>query len=360
MPKSKRHEPQAESEKISRATQASVDRAGASTDEDDVADNERDFEARDADSEGGDEREDRPDAAPDVDDFRALLQAELTADTIQHYLNRISVKPLLTVEEEQRYSRLAKAGEFEARQVMIERNLRLVVSIAKGYLNRGVPLLDLIEEGNLGLMHAIEKFDPTRGFRFSTYATWWIRQSIERAIMNQARTVRLPVHVIRELNQVLRAKRHLEKNSMSTGEAAERREASIDDIAYLTGKTAEEVTDILALNEHTASLDAPLDLDPASSLLDLLPDDQSQSPDAEVQHRELETLTRAWLSRLSDKHRHVIERRFGLNHIEPATLEELADEMGLTRERVRQIQQEALVRLKRFFASNGVRKDAVL
>ncbi|AOJ01994.1 MULTISPECIES: RNA polymerase sigma factor RpoS [Burkholderia] len=362
MPKSKRHEPQAESEKISRATQASVERAGASTDEDeDVADNERDYESREADSDdSGEERGGTADAAPDLDDFRALLQAELTADTIQHYLNRISVKPLLTVEEEQRYSRLAKAGEFDARQVMIERNLRLVVSIAKGYLNRGVPLLDLIEEGNLGLMHAIEKFDPTRGFRFSTYATWWIRQSIERAIMNQARTVRLPVHVIRELNQVLRAKRHLEKNSMSTGEAAERREASIDDIAYLTGKTAEEVTDILALNEHTASLDAPLDLDPASSLLDLLPDDQSQSPDAEVQHRELETLTRAWLSRLSDKHRHVIERRFGLNHIEPATLEELADEMGLTRERVRQIQQEALVRLKRFFASNGVRKDAVL
>ncbi|AOJ62833.1 RNA polymerase sigma factor RpoS [Burkholderia ubonensis] len=362
MPKSKRHEPQAESENLSRATQASVERTGASTDdEDDVADNEREFEAREADSDGGDdEREGSAEASPELDDFRAMLQAELTADTIQHYLNRISVKPLLTVEEEQRYSRLAKAGEFEARQVMIERNLRLVVSIAKGYLNRGVPLLDLIEEGNLGLMHAIEKFDPTRGFRFSTYATWWIRQSIERAIMNQARTVRLPVHVIRELNQVLRAKRHLEKNSMSTGEAAERREASIDDIAYLTGKTAEEVTDILALNEHTASLDAPLDLDPASSLLDLLPDDQSQSPDAEVQHRELETLTRAWLSRLSDKHRHVIERRFGLNHIEPATLEELADEMGLTRERVRQIQQEALVRLKRFFASNGVRKDAVL
>ncbi|KAF1062091.1 RNA polymerase sigma factor RpoS [Burkholderia gladioli] len=366
MPKSKRHEPQAESEKISRATQASVGRSGASRDDDDdAAENERDYEARESDaeeSEGG-ERESGSggrESAPEADDFRAILQAELTADTIQHYLNRISVKPLLTVEEEQRYSRLAKAGEFEARQVMIERNLRLVVSIAKGYLNRGVPLLDLIEEGNLGLMHAIEKFDPTRGFRFSTYATWWIRQSIERAIMNQARTVRLPVHVIRELNQVLRAKRHLEKNSMSTGEAAERREASIDDIAYLTGKTAEEVTDILALNEHTASLDAPLDLDPASSLLDLLPDDQSQSPDAEVQHRELETLTRAWLSRLSDKHRHVIERRFGLNNIEPATLEELADEMGLTRERVRQIQQEALVRLKRFFASNGVRKDAVL
>jgi RNA polymerase nonessential primary-like sigma factor len=323
----------------------------------------RDFDSEEreqASEESASSGEASTEQAPDADDFRALLQAELTADTIQHYLNRISVKPLLTVEEEQRYSRLAKAGEFDARQVMIERNLRLVVSIAKGYLNRGVPLLDLIEEGNLGLMHAIEKFDPARGFRFSTYATWWIRQSIERAIMNQARTVRLPVHVIRELNQVLRAKRHLEKNSLNSGAAADRRDASIDDIAYLTGKTTDEVTDILALNEHTASLDAPLDLDPASSLLDLLSDDQSQSPDAEVQHRELETLTRAWLGRLSDKHRHVIERRFGLNHIEPATLEELADEMGLTRERVRQIQQEALVRLKRFFASNGVRKDAVL
>ncbi|WP_321902158.1 RNA polymerase sigma factor RpoS [Paraburkholderia tropica] len=360
MPKSKRRLQQAESD--SQAAQVSVEDGAQAAD-----DEERDFEEREereereSGSEESSSREGEEGASPsDADDFRAILQAELTADTIQHYLNRISVKPLLTVEEEQRYSRLAKAGEFEARQVMIERNLRLVVSIAKGYLNRGVPLLDLIEEGNLGLMHAIEKFDPTRGFRFSTYATWWIRQSIERAIMNQARTVRLPVHVIRELNQVLRAKRHLEKNSMNTNAASERRDASIDDIAYLTGKTTEEVTDILALNEHTASLDAPLDLDPASSLLDLLSDDQSQSPDAEVQHRELETLTRAWLGRLSDKHRHVIERRFGLNHIEPATLEELADEMGLTRERVRQIQQEALVRLKRFFASNGVRKDAVL
>jgi RNA polymerase nonessential primary-like sigma factor len=279
-------------------------------------------------------------------------ESDFISDVTQLYLHEIGLNPLLSAEEELHYARLAAAGDFGARQKMIERNLRLVVNIAKHYLNRGVQLLDLVEEGNLGLIHALEKFDPERGFRFSTYATWWIRQNIERAIMNQSRTIRLPVHVIKELNLALRAKRHLETH----GE----REAGIEDIAHLLGKPAEEVRAVLAHNEHMASLDAPLDIDPMLSIGESISDEQSVNPESGLQTQEVEALVKQWLEQLNERQRSVIERRFGLNNQEVCTLEDLAGQLDLTRERIRQIQLEALGQLRRILRQRGLSKEALL
>lgn len=275
--------------------------------------------------------------------------ADVQADVTQIYLNEIGQNALLTPEEEQRLSRLAKDGDFAARQRMIECNLRLVVNIAKHYVNRGMALLDLIEEGNLGLIHALEKFEPERGFRFSTYATWWIRQNIERAIMNQSRTIRLPVHIIKELNIYLRAQRHLESHGTP--------DPTIEDIAHLVDRDVEEVRYVMSLNERTASLDAPLDIDPNLSIGEAIPDEQGVLPEMMLQRNEVEKYVHEWLNQLTDKQRSVIERRFGLNGHDISTLEGVAEAHGITRERVRQIQMEALQSLRKILRRNGVSKD---
>ncbi len=296
--------------------------------------------------------EDEADAAGARAAAEVVAETEFLNDVTQQYLNEIGANPLLRPDEELSLSRRVRQGDAAARQKMIEHNLRLVVNIAKHYLNRGMPLLDLVEEGNLGLIHALEKFDPERGFRFSTYATWWIRQNIERAIMNQSRTIRLPVHVVKELNMVLRAMRQLETSSS--------RENGIEEIAVLLDKPVETVRQVLALNEHVASLDAPLDIDPSLSIGESLADEQAETPEMQIQGAEIEHLVGEWIGLLNDKQRQVIQMRYGLDGNEVATLEELAARLDLTRERVRQIQIEALAQLRRILKRRGVTKDALL
>jgi RNA polymerase nonessential primary-like sigma factor len=281
-------------------------------------------------------------------------------DSLTRYLREVRRTQLFTSAEELQTARAARAGDFSARQSMIEHNLRLVVNIAKGYIGRGVPLADLIEEGNLGLMHAITKFEPERGFRFSTYATWWIRQSTERAVMNQGRAIRLPVHVVRELQQVLRARRTLEGDPDFIARRPDG--VRVDDIAALLGRDVHEVSDLLALAETPRSLDAGSDHggDEGFNLADTVAaDDEAADPTGVTQAHEVERLLGNWIDTLTDREREVLEGRYGLHDREPETLEILSVRLGLTRERIRQIQNEALTKMRRHMTRAGIGRDAL-
>ncbi|SEA28909.1 RNA polymerase sigma factor RpoS [Microbulbifer marinus] len=267
-------------------------------------------------------------------------------DATQLYLNEIGFSPLLTAEEEVYYARKALRGDSAARKRMIESNLRLVVKIARRYVSRGLALLDLIEEGNLGLIRAVEKFDPERGFRFSTYATWWIRQTIERAIMNQTRTIRLPIHVVKELNVYLRASRELAQKLDH--------EPSAEEIATLLEKPVGDVERMLGLNERVTSVDTPIGPSSEKTLVDTIPDQQESDPAELLQDSDLFDSINRWLGELPDKQCEVVSRRFGLRGFEASTLEEVGREIGLTRERVRQIQVDALKRLREVMEKQGL------
>ena len=266
-------------------------------------------------------------------------------DATRLYLREIEGSPLLTAEEEVYYSRLALKGDMEARKKMIECNLRLVVKIARRYMNRGLALLDLIEEGNLGLIRAVEKFDPEKGFRFSTYATWWIRQTIERALMNQTRTIRLPIHVIKELNVYLRAARKLEQEMD--------REPTAEDIAKMVNKPVAGVEKMLGLRDRVTSVDVPVGKENDRPLLEIVADERVPAPPEMLQNEDVMSNLEVWMEQLEEKQREVLVRRFGLYNHERATLEDVGRELGVTRERVRQIQMDALKQLRKILENQG-------
>ncbi len=290
--------------------------------------------------------------ALDVDSTIAIeSRRDSEMDATRVYLNELAKSKLLTADEEKIYGKKALQGDESARKVMIESNLRLVVKISRRYLNRGLPLLDLINEGNLGLIRAVEKFDPDRGFRFSTYATWWIRQTIERAIMNQTRTIRLPIHIVKEMNTYLKAQRHLTQLLDH--------EPTAEEIAVHLDKPVSKVEKMLRLNERVTSIDIPGGKDFDKPLVDSISDDHSKAHDEKIQEDGIKANITNWVFQLPEKQREVICRRYGLCGYDDATLEQVALELNVTRERVRQIQMDGLKRLKEILTVNGYSFESI-
>ena len=296
------------------------------------------------------------DASEEAIRAKSLLKADArrasSADATQLYMREIGFSPLLTPEEEVTVGRKVQAGDEAAKHRMIEGNLRLVVKIARRYLNRGLAFADLINEGNLGLIRAVEKFDPEKGFRFSTYATWWIRQTIERAIMCQSRTIRIPIHIVKEMNVYLRAAYKLAHELDH--------EPTTEEIANAVDKPTEAVRSILNLNERVTSLDASSMMDSEKSLVEVIADENQLDPVQLLQNEGMGGYVNEWLESLSEKQSEVIKYRFGLNNCEVLTLEEIGERIHLTRERVRQIQVEALASLRECIEQQGLSGDELL
>lgn len=282
----------------------------------------------------------------------AVQKTAKDVDPTELYLKEIGFRSLLTAQQEIDISRRYHQGDHEAKNLMIESNLRLVVKIAKNYANRGLTLLDLIEEGNLGLIRAVEKFDPDKGFRFSTYATWWIKQSVERGLMSYSRNVRLPVHVSKELNVY---KRHTKELTQKLG-----RSPTVIELAEAVGVEPKLVHRQLALIDQELSLDAPVGDDNDQTAVSSVADESVNDPADIIQNENIVVNLAVWIKKLPERHQEILARRFGLMGYDPSTLEQVGAEIGLTRERVRQLQMEALAKLKRMISRDGLSMDGVL
>lgn len=286
-----------------------------------------------------------------TDAAAAAESRESHVDAVTQYLNQVGYRSLLSASQEVELAKKIRAGCHESRNAMIEANLRLVVAMAKRYQNKGLSLLDLVEEGNLGLIRAVEKYDHRMGNRFSTYATWWIKQAIDRALMNHASTIRLPIHVQKELHNLHKADRDLETR---LGRVAEEQE-----VAEQLGKSIAEVARLRNLNVTVCSADEPILEDVGIPLVDTFVSEPGVQPEVMLESRDIKQSISGWLGRLSRKHREILERRFGLGGHASATLEEVGKEVGLTRERVRQLQLEGLAKLRRILEREGLSVDCL-